>query len=116
MALTVKELLQNHSRGILTDTFREPLYFDAEIPNFDDITEEIAYKEELKEKLKDIENVARKEWKDKKAEKDAKILKEKKALQTELKNALSDDQQVSKKPETQHQASVRQRKEQIPEE
>jgi phage regulator Rha-like protein len=49
MSLTVKELLLNHSRGVpsmIQNT--EAQYFDSFIPRFDDITDEIAHKENLK--------------------------------------------------------------------
>jgi len=49
MTLTVKQLLHNHTRGIHSDvSHNEPMYFDSEIPIIDDITDLIAYREDLK--------------------------------------------------------------------
>ena len=53
MTLTVKQLLHNHSRGIHSDvSLNEPMYFDSEIPIIDDITDLIAYREDLKAREK----------------------------------------------------------------
>ncbi len=65
MSLSVATLLKNHSRGIHSDIkHHEEQYFDMEIPRFDDITEEIEYKQELKDKLAKVRKTI-------KAEKDA---------------------------------------------
>jgi hypothetical protein len=53
MTLTVKQLLHNHSRGIHSEvSHNEPMYFDSEIPIIDDITDLIAYREDLKAREK----------------------------------------------------------------
>lgn len=56
MSLTIPELLQNHARGITTGLHQNTgEYFDTPIPRFDDITDEIAYKEQLAERVKEVE-------------------------------------------------------------
>jgi len=56
MSLTCKELLLNHSRGISSNVHNyDPQYFDTEIPRFDDIVEEKQYKEDLAEKIKEVD-------------------------------------------------------------
>lgn len=93
MSLTVKELLLNHSRGIHSDIKHyEAQYFETEIPKFDDITEQIEYKEKLAEEIKAAEKLTKdelrakaitlKELKEKKA---AKAAREKKLAEIELK-------------------------------
>jgi hypothetical protein len=72
MSLGIKQLLQNHTRGIHSDIHvNQPQFFDTEIPNFHDITDREHYREQLniaktnleqqiatehKQKLLDIEN------------------------------------------------------------
>lgn len=79
MSLSIQDLLKNHTNKIGHATMRTPEYFDTEIPIFDDITEEIAYKEKLSQEIKDAEVIANQEIKDIKQQRltDA---KEKKAL------------------------------------
>ncbi len=53
MNLTVRQLLENHTRGIDSQVQeRKPLYFDIEVPTIHDITDVMLYKEHLEEKLK----------------------------------------------------------------
>lgn len=47
MSLSVRTLMMNHTRDY---TEREPLYFDTEIPKFDDITDAMKWKQDLDEK------------------------------------------------------------------
>ncbi len=62
MSLTIHELMRNHTRGIQSDVHNnEPQYFDTEIKRFADITDEIAYKQELAEDIKEQEEIARSE-------------------------------------------------------
>ena len=72
MSLGIKQLLQNHTRGIHSDIHvNQPQFFDTEIPNFHDITDREHYREQLniaktnleqqiatehKQKLLDVEN------------------------------------------------------------
>lgn len=52
MHLTVRQLLENHSRGMDSKVnIRQPLYFDMEIPTINDITDVDAYKAALEKKL-----------------------------------------------------------------
>ena len=56
MSLTVKELLRNHVKGIHSNVKNyDPQFFDTEIPRFDDMVEEMEYKEELANKIKNYE-------------------------------------------------------------
>lgn len=56
MSLTIPELMLNHTRGILTDIHENKGdYFDTEIPQFDDILDIIAYKDQITQRLKDVE-------------------------------------------------------------
>lgn len=54
--LTVRQLLQNHTRNPQGDavTVREPVYFDQEIPTITDLTDVAEYKEQLQERLKQV--------------------------------------------------------------
>jgi hypothetical protein len=57
MSMSIPELLLNHSRGLgLGDHTNNGEYFDVEIPRFDDITDEIAYKQELRQRLQDLDD------------------------------------------------------------
>lgn len=52
MSLTVRQLLENHTRGVNSEVqSKKPLYFDIEVPIIKDITDVFEYKEHLKEKL-----------------------------------------------------------------
>lgn len=53
--LTVRQLLQNHTRGENnTVNVSEPVYFDQEIPTILDITDVEGYKEQLQERLEQV--------------------------------------------------------------
>lgn len=52
---TIRELLDNHSRGIPLDVKEQKgEYFDTEIPRFDDLTDLMEYKAQLKDKEKEL--------------------------------------------------------------
>lgn len=52
MNLTVRQLLQNHTRGLSNDRhIKDPLYFDIQIPKIQDITDVDEYKTYLKDML-----------------------------------------------------------------
>lgn len=62
MHMTVRQLLENHSRGIDGKVeVRQPLYFDTEIPTLNDITDVQAFKESLEERLKQTNAFIKKE-------------------------------------------------------
>lgn len=62
MSLTIPELMRNHTRQLSSDIhINEGEFFDEEIPRFDDITEKIAYKDQLKADLKETEAKAKSE-------------------------------------------------------
>lgn len=53
-SLTIAELLKNHVRGISSDVQNnEGQFFDTEIPVFHDLTEEVEYKEQLADAIKE---------------------------------------------------------------
>lgn len=57
MSLSIQELLLNHSRGIHSEIKNyEGQYFEDEIPIFHDITEMVEHKQELLDRIKEVEN------------------------------------------------------------
>lgn len=55
MSLTVRQLLENHTRGKNSEVeVRQPLYFESEIPNLRDLTDIDQYKQRLQEQLADV--------------------------------------------------------------
>ena len=53
--LTVRQLLQNHTRGKTSEIeVREPVYFEQEIPTIRDITDVEKYKEQLERRLDEV--------------------------------------------------------------
>jgi hypothetical protein len=62
MSLTVGELIHNHVRGINSDYHvNKGEYFDTEIPHFNDITEQVEYKRNLKEQYNHILDTEKKQ-------------------------------------------------------
>ncbi len=58
MHLTVRQLLENHTRGADGQVHvRQPLYFDTEVPTFQDITQVEEYKQHLMDKLARTESL-----------------------------------------------------------
>lgn len=56
MHMTIAELLMNHTRGMGTGAaYRHGEYFDTEIPVFYDLVDQLEYKKELAEKIKEAE-------------------------------------------------------------
>jgi hypothetical protein len=52
MSLTVRQLLENHTRGKDSNVqHREPLYFDIEIPQISDMTDVVEFRNQLERKL-----------------------------------------------------------------
>lgn len=83
MSIGVKQLLLNHTRGINNAVHHnEGIYSEQEIPIFDDITDKIAYLEDLKQQQLELEQVIKTE-KTEKAAKAKKIRDEKLAKQKE---------------------------------
>ena len=61
---TIRELLDNHSRGIPSGVSElQGEYFNEPIPVFTDITEMVEYKRQLMEKNKEIQTIIRQEKK-----------------------------------------------------
>ena len=62
LTLTIKQLLNNHSRGITSDVgHNEPMYFDTEIPIIDDITDIFAFRNDLKAREKALSSKIKEE-------------------------------------------------------
>lgn len=65
--LTVRQLLENHSRDPLSGAqeVRQPLYFETELPSINDITDVEAYREALEERLANTKKFIENEIKEK---------------------------------------------------
>lgn len=63
MSLTIRQLLINHSRGINTalHTYPEEYFEDEIIPQFDDIVDLQNFRDELKQRDKDLSEAIREE-------------------------------------------------------
>jgi len=86
MTMSIRELLDRHSRGLpLTTNQRTGEYFDTEIPRFYDLTDMLKYKQELMDRNKSINNLIKEEKKAAK-QREKENLKEKQDLQTSDKN------------------------------
>lgn len=77
--LSIRQLLYNHTRGIPSMTsMKEPLYFDREVPQIDDLTDLQAFREEVKQMEDDVKtaigietDAAKEAAKQRQAQKDA---------------------------------------------
>lgn len=66
MNLTVRQLLDNHTRGITGNvSSKEPFYFETEVPTIKDMTDVKKYKDYLQRKLKDTEEFIAEELEEK---------------------------------------------------
>ena len=75
--LGIKELLNNHTRGISSNVkMYEGQYFDTEIPQIDDLTDLDAFREDIKAREKALKAKI-------KEENDKKVLERQKALEKE---------------------------------
>ena len=54
MHLTIRQLLENHSRGLPAEDVKEPLYFEMEVPTLNDITDVQQYADYLEQHIIDI--------------------------------------------------------------
>lgn len=62
MSLTVRQLLENHTRGHNNEVVaKEPIYFETEIPTITDLTDIQLYREGLQRRLKEVEETIQKE-------------------------------------------------------
>lgn len=62
MTLTVRQLLEHHTRGISPAAQeRHPVYFDIEVPTIKDITDVHAYREHLAEKMEQTDQFIKEE-------------------------------------------------------
>lgn len=85
MTMSIRDLLDRHSRGLpLTTNERKGEYFDTEIPRFYDLTDMLKYKQELMDRNKSINKLIKDEKKA--AQQQKENLKEKQDLQTSDKN------------------------------
>lgn len=88
MHMTVKQLLENHSRGIDSKVeVRQPIYFETEIPTITDITDVGNYRESLENRLKEVNNFIAKEREEKQFKESQERLKKEKAEEAEKKEA-----------------------------
>lgn len=87
-ALSLRELLENHSRGIESDQteYRGEYFEETEIPRFDDITDLHEYRRKLERQSKELEAQIKAENAEKK-KKDAEAAESKKVAQTAPKGA-----------------------------
>lgn len=93
LALSVRQLLVNHSRGILTTAKVQEGIFtdDIEIPVFTDITEIQEYREKLKQEEKRLSKIAKEEMDKAQDEKLKRRKEEQKRLYAELKKTFEPD-------------------------
>lgn len=55
MSLTIRQLLEDHTRGKTNEVqIRQPLYFDMEIPQINDITDVDNFRQQLEDQLKNV--------------------------------------------------------------
>lgn len=86
MTMSIRDLLDRHSRGLpLTTNQRTGEYFDTEIPRFYDLTDMLKYKQELMDRNKSINNLIKDEKKAAK-QREKENLKKTEDLQTSDKN------------------------------
>lgn len=92
MNLTVRQLLNNHSRGLTNDKYiKEPIYFDFKIPKIKDIVDVIEYQDYLKEHTKQVEDFIKKA--EEEEEQNAKAKEKEKYRQMKLDDELEQKQQ-----------------------
>lgn len=72
MSITVRQMLERHTRGLPIPKGREPMYFDLEVPVFHDLTDVDAFKERMQSQMKVVQDFI-----DKDVEKMESILKKK---------------------------------------
>lgn len=74
MTLTVRQLLENHTRGKDSNVFvRQPLYFETQIPTLTDITDVDKFKKSLEERLKQVNDFLKNEKEKQKESKDQEV-------------------------------------------
>lgn len=62
MNLTVRQLLNNHTRGLSNDRhMKDPLYFDIQIPKITDITDVESYRDHLEHQMSEVNTFIEKE-------------------------------------------------------
>ena len=84
--LTVKELLDRHSRGVsLGAPQLKGEYFDVEVPRFDDLTDALEYKKNLMNKAEKLDQLI----KDGKIKADPKVVAKTKPLNEKSENEVS---------------------------
>ena len=72
MSLTVRQLLENHTRGYeMGAVERKPLYFDIEVPTINDLTDVQEYRDHLMEKLRQTDEFVAAELEKAEAERQA---------------------------------------------
>lgn len=62
LSLTIRQLLENHTRGMDGNVqVRKPIYLDTPVPNIQDITEVMAYRDKLNEMIEKTNEFIKKE-------------------------------------------------------
>lgn len=94
MNLTVRQLLEHHTRGQSSEiSVKQPLYFETEIPTIRDITDVKKYREHLEYRLNEVNKFVKKEAEEA-ADKKAKAAK--KASESAVKEPQGDNKDASK--------------------
>lgn len=71
MNLTVRQLLENHTRGAQGAPEKKPFYFERQIPTIQDLTDVQRYREHLELELKNTAEFVQRELDEQKAQKAA---------------------------------------------
>lgn len=104
MSLTVRQLLENHTRGVDSNVQeRKPIYFDVPVPTITDITDVHEYRAHLKEKLMQTDTFIKQEQ----AEAKEDTLKEEKAAKA-LKSKLAKERRANKQLDLEEQIKQQQ--------
>lgn len=101
MTLTVRELMERHTRGLETGTLqREEIYLPdgMEVPNITDLTDLVYQREELKQKQDELEERIRTEKENKRVERERTKQREAERNQADDQNSKPNSKDT--KPET----------------
>lgn len=82
MTLRLGQLLERHSRGADVP-MKTPLYFDTEIPTFNDLTDVDRYQEQLQRRLAEVKKFTKAENQKRKEEEELQKQSQKEATQTQ---------------------------------
>lgn len=95
MNLTVRQLLENHTRGKSSEVeVRKPLYFELPIPVINDLTDVAKYRKQLDDQMKSVDDFIKKE------NETAASAAKQKAKDDNKKAIITEYQQSKKKPQS----------------